>query len=42
MRPRTLRAYTREAGFEDLRVLPIGDLGFWRFYELVGRIAEAD
>ena len=42
MRPRTLRAYACEAGFEDLRVLPIEDFGFWRFYELVGRIPEAD
>ena len=36
MRPDTLRAYARQAGFEDLTVLPIEDFGFWRFYELIG------
>ncbi|GLX93101.1 class I SAM-dependent methyltransferase [Herbidospora sp. NBRC 101105] len=35
MRPGTLRAYAREAGFTDVETLPIGDFGFWRFYRLV-------
>jgi len=35
MRPETLRAYAREAGFTDLEVLPTGEFGFWRFYRLV-------
>lgn len=35
MRPDTLRAYAREAGFTDVETLPIGDFGFWRFYRLV-------
>lgn len=34
MRPDTLRSYARQAGFSDLRVLPIEDFGFWRFYQL--------
>jgi hypothetical protein len=37
MRPETLREYAREAGFDDITILPIEDFGFWRFYELVGR-----
>jgi predicted O-methyltransferase YrrM len=36
MRPDTLRDYAREAGFDDITVLPIENFGFWRFYELVG------
>jgi SAM-dependent methyltransferase len=35
MRPATLRDYAREAGFSDARILPTGEFGFWRFYELV-------
>jgi len=34
MRPETLRRYAREAGFEDLSILPTGEFGFWRFYHL--------
>jgi SAM-dependent methyltransferase len=34
MRPGTLRRYAREAGFDDVDVLPIEDFGFWRFYRL--------
>ena len=41
MRPDTLRDYAQAAGFEDLTILPIEDFGFWRFYELLGRRAEA-
>ena len=33
MRPDTLRAYAREAGFAGVEVLPI-DNDFWRFYRL--------
>ncbi len=33
MRPDTLRRYAREAGFEDIEVLPI-ETDFWRFYRL--------
>ena len=35
MRPDTLRDYARAAGFADIEVLPIEDLGFFRFYSLV-------
>lgn len=41
MRPDTLRDYVQAAGFEDLTILPIEDFGFWRFYELLGRRADA-
>ncbi|GAA1282516.1 class I SAM-dependent methyltransferase [Pseudonocardia aurantiaca] len=34
MRPDTLRAYARDAGFADIEVLPVEDL-FFRFYRLV-------
>ncbi len=34
MRPSTLQAYGRDAGFETFEVLPIEDFGFWRFYRL--------
>lgn len=34
MRPSTLAAYAREAGFDSVDVLPIHDFGFWRFYQL--------
>jgi 2-polyprenyl-3-methyl-5-hydroxy-6-metoxy-1,4-benzoquinol methylase len=34
MRPATLRAYALEAGFEDVRVLPI-ETEYWRFYQLI-------
>ena len=34
MRPATLAAYAREAGFADVEILPIQDPG-WRFYRLV-------
>ncbi|MFK3978791.1 class I SAM-dependent methyltransferase [Micromonospora sp. NPDC050397] len=34
MRPSTLRRYAAEAGFTEVRVLPI-DTPYWRFYELV-------
>lgn len=34
MRPDTLRRYATEAGFGDVRLLPIEDKG-WRFYQLV-------
>ena len=34
MRPATLRRYATEAGFADVRVLPI-DTDYWRFYQLV-------
>ena len=33
MRPGTLRRYAAEAGFADVRVLPI-DTSYWRFYQL--------
>lgn len=33
MRPETLRTYARQAGFEDLEILPI-DNDLWRFYRL--------
>ena len=33
MRPETLRRYAREAGFEDIEILPI-ETDFWRFYRL--------
>jgi 2-polyprenyl-3-methyl-5-hydroxy-6-metoxy-1,4-benzoquinol methylase len=35
MRPSTLRAYAREAGFADIATLPIEDFGNWRFYRLL-------
>ncbi|OUM44969.1 class I SAM-dependent methyltransferase [Arthrobacter sedimenti] len=35
MRPDTLRRYALGAGFTDVRILPIEDFGFFRFYELV-------
>ncbi|MCZ2857541.1 class I SAM-dependent methyltransferase [Blastococcus sp. VKM Ac-2987] len=35
MRPDVLRGYAREAGFDDLEVLPIAD-DFFRFYRLFG------
>jgi ubiquinone/menaquinone biosynthesis C-methylase UbiE len=34
MRPDTLRAYAREAGFSDIEVMPI-EADMWRFYRLV-------
>ncbi len=34
MRPDTLRAYAREAGFSDVEIMPTGEFGFWRFYRL--------
>jgi SAM-dependent methyltransferase len=34
MRPDTLREYAREAGFDDIEVLPI-ETDMWRFYRLV-------
>jgi 2-polyprenyl-3-methyl-5-hydroxy-6-metoxy-1,4-benzoquinol methylase len=34
MRPDVLRRYAREAGFEDIEILPI-ETDFWRFYQLV-------
>ena len=34
MRPDTLRAYARQAGFQDVEILPI-DHDHWRFYRLV-------
>jgi SAM-dependent methyltransferase len=34
MRPATLAAYGRQAGFDRLEVLPIEDFGFFRFYRL--------
>jgi 2-polyprenyl-3-methyl-5-hydroxy-6-metoxy-1,4-benzoquinol methylase len=34
MRPATLRRYATEAGFTEVRVLPI-DTDYWRFYQLV-------
>ncbi|MFI5430268.1 class I SAM-dependent methyltransferase [Aeromicrobium sp. UC242_57] len=35
MRPSVLRGYAREAGFDDVEVLPI-EHDLWRFYRLVG------
>ncbi len=34
MRPGILRDYARAAGFSDATVVPTGEFGFWRFYEL--------
>jgi hypothetical protein len=34
MRPSTLRAYARAAGFEDIEILPI-ETDLWRFYRLL-------
>jgi 2-polyprenyl-3-methyl-5-hydroxy-6-metoxy-1,4-benzoquinol methylase len=34
IRPSTLRAYAREAGFTDVQILPI-ETDYWRFYRLV-------
>lgn len=34
MRPDTLRDYARQAGFADVRTLPVGEFGFFRFYAL--------
>ncbi len=34
MRPGTLRAYAREAGFSDIEVMPI-ETDMWRFYRLI-------
>lgn len=34
LRPGLLRRYAREAGFEDIEVLPTGEFGFFRFYRL--------
>lgn len=34
MRPDTLRRYATEAGFAEVRILPI-DTDYWRFYQLV-------
>ncbi|WP_457207528.1 class I SAM-dependent methyltransferase [Nocardioides sp. P5_C9_2] len=34
MRPSTLAAYGRDAGFPSCETLPIEDFGFWRFYLL--------
>ena len=34
MRPDTLRRYAREAGFDDIEILPI-ETDFWRFYQLI-------
>ena len=33
MRPETLRDYARQAGFDDIEILPI-EADFWRFYRL--------
>ena len=35
MRPETLRRYALDAGFSDVRVLPVEGFGFFRFYELL-------
>ncbi|MGV9710056.1 class I SAM-dependent methyltransferase [Gordonia sp. NPDC003424] len=35
LRPSTLRAYAQDAGFDEVRVLPIDDFAFFRFYELL-------
>ena len=29
------REYAKQAGFRDVTVLPTGEFGFWRFYQLV-------
>ena len=34
MRPDTLRRYAREAGFEDIEILPI-ETDMWRFYQIL-------
>jgi SAM-dependent methyltransferase len=34
MRLETLADYARAAGFADARIMPTGEFGFWRFYEL--------
>lgn len=34
MRPATLAAYGRDAGFSSCETLPIEEFGFWRFYRL--------
>ena len=34
MRPDTLRRYARQAGFDDIEILPI-ETDFWRFYRLL-------
>ena len=34
MRPDTLRGYARQAGFDDVEILPI-ETDFWRFYRLL-------
>jgi hypothetical protein len=34
MRPETLRAYARQAGFSGVEILPI-EHDFWRFYRLL-------
>lgn len=34
MRPDVLHGYATCAGFTDPEVLPTGEFGFWRFYEL--------
>ena len=34
MRPDTLRGYARQAGFDDIEILPI-ETDFWRFYRLL-------
>jgi hypothetical protein len=34
MRPDTLRTYARDAGFDDIEILPI-ETDMWRFYRLV-------
>jgi 2-polyprenyl-3-methyl-5-hydroxy-6-metoxy-1,4-benzoquinol methylase len=34
MRPATLSRYAREAGFAGVEVLPTGEFGVWRFYQL--------
>lgn len=35
IRPEILRRYAREAGYQDIEVLPIENFGFWRFYRLL-------
>lgn len=39
MRPDTLRGYAREAGFADIETLPVGDFGFFRFYEAIDTVS---
>jgi SAM-dependent methyltransferase len=34
MRQSTLESYAREAGYDEVTVLPIEDFGIWRFYRL--------